>query len=657
MKSNKEFINGIYEKYDEHLNEKKATKQRNIKRIINMAAVIVVLFSTIIVFSERKNDNEPKVIVIGVEKTEENEIKLSTVGNFENFYNVIKEKCNSNNMLQFEESVSESITRDAREIKEAGVKKSETNTQVENVDEADIVKVDDKHIYYVSENKVVIIDVQTPETSDKIAEINYKDANFYPREIYVKNQKMVVIGNEYDNLCKTEIMSTDDTAITDRKIVQNNKPKSGMIIYDISNIKEPKETRRVMIEGSYISSRMIEDNIYYVASKYIATSNIQRNKIEDLDEDKYKPVYQDTAVNQEEKCINYDSIYYFAETQDASYLMLAGLNINNNDEADIRTFLGAGQYVYASEKNMYIATNQMTYGEGYEVLGGTTHLLKIGLNNGKFSFKAENTVDGQVNNQFSMDESENENIETFRIATTIGNIWVDKTTANNLYILNDKLEEIGKVENFGKEEKIYSVRYVGDKAYVVTFKQTDPLFVIDLSNSETPQILGELKIPGYSTYLHPYDETHLIGFGYDTKEDGTRVTTNGLKMAMFDISDFNNPQELFKIAIGDSKYTYSELLYNHKVLLFSKEKNIIAFPLYSSSGRKTNSRAAIYNIDLENGFSLKGEIANVTDKYDENVKRIVFANNTYYTLSNALVKVANMDTLEVIKEFTIGDTH
>ena len=657
MKSNKEFINGIYEKYDEHLNEKKATKQRNIKRIINMAAVIVVLFSTIIVFSERKNDNEPKVIVIGVEKTEENEIKLSTVGNFENFYNVIKEKCNSNNMLQFEESVSESITRDAREIKEAGVKKSETNTQVENVDEADIVKVDDKHIYYVSENKVVIIDVQTPETSDKIAEINYKDANFYPREIYVKNQKMVVIGNEYDNLCKTEIMSTDDTAITDRKIVQNNKPKSGMIIYDISNIKEPKETRRVMIEGSYISSRMIEDNIYYVASKYIATSNIQRNKIEDLDEDKYKPVYQDTAVNQEEKCINYDSIYYFAETQDASYLMLAGLNINNNDEADIRTFLGAGQYVYASEKNMYIATNQMTYGEGYEVLGGTTHLLKIGLNNGKFSFKAENTVDGQVNNQFSMDESENENIETFRIATTIGNIWVDKTTANNLYILNDKLEEIGKVENFGKEEKIYSVRYVGDKAYVVTFKQTDPLFVIDLSNSETPQILGELKIPGYSTYLHPYDETHLIGFGYDTKEDGTRVTTNGLKMAMFDISDFNNPQELFKIAIGDSKYTYSELLYNHKVLLFSKEKNIIAFPLYSSSGRKTNSRAAIYNIDLEKGFSLKGEIANVTDKYDENVKRIVFANNTYYTLSNALVKVANMDTLEVIKEFTIGDTH
>lgn len=650
MKSNKEFINGIYKKYDECLNEKKIIKQRNLKRIANMAAVVVVLFSTLIIYSEIQKGKIPKK-TIGNEKVEENQINLETIGNFENFYNVIKEKCNSNNMLQLEES--ESITRDNSEIKEAGVKKSETNTQEENVDEADIVKVDDKYIYYVSEDKVVIIDAQTPETSDKIAEISYKDANFYPREIYIKNQKMVVIGNEYDNSCKTEIMSTDEATITDKEIDQNNKPKSGMIIYDISNIKEPKETRRVMMEGSYISSRMIEDNIYYVASKYIMTSNIKRNKIEDLDENKYKPVYQDTAVSKEEKCINYDSIYYFNEIQDANYLMLAGLNINSNEEAEVRTFLGAGQYVYSSEKNMYIATNKMTYGEGYEVLWGSTHLLKIELNNGKFKFKAEGTVDGQVNNQFSMDESENTDSTTFRIATTTGNIWVDKTTANNLYILNDKLEVIGKVENFGKEEKIYSVRYVGNKAYVVTFKQTDPLFVIDLSNSNNPQILGELKIPGYSTYLHPYDETHLIGFGYDTKEDGTRVITNGLKMAMFDISDFNNPQELFKVAIGDSKYTYSELLYDHKALLFSKEKNIIAFPLYSSSGMKTNSRAAIYNIDLKKGFSLKGEIANITDKYEENVKRIVFVNGTYYTLSDSLVKVANMDTLEIIKEFTI----
>lgn len=649
MKTNKEFINGIYEKYDEYLKEKKKRKQINIKRMVNMAAVVIILFSAIIVLSERKETQVPQTIVSN-EGAKQDKVNLETVGNFENFYKVIKERYNSDSMLEGEsELILEDSTTNAE--RDSETKNSKTNTQVNNVDEADIVKVDGNYIYYVSNKKLVIIDAHTPEASEKISEINYKDTNFNPREVYVKGQKIIVIGNEYDNSCKTEVISTEDVTATDIERVQESKPKSGMRIYDISNIKEPKETRRVMIEGNYISSRMIEDNIYYVANKYIATSNIQKNKMEDLDEDKYKPVYQDTAVSQEEKCINYDLIYYFPETQDSSYLMLAGLNINNNEEAEIRTFLGAGQYIYSSEKNMYIATNKTTYGKGYEVLGGTTHLLKIELNNGKFNFKAECNIDGQVNNQFSMDE----NKDTFRIATTTGNIWVDETTANNLYILNDKLEEIGRVENFGKEEKIYSVRYVENKAYVVTFKQTDPLFVIDLSESTKPQILGELKIPGYSTYLHPYDDTHLIGFGYDTKENGTRVITNGLKMSMFDISDFNNPQELFKISIGDSKYTYSELLYNHKALLFSKEKNIIAFPLYSSSGRKTNSRAAIYNIDLEKGFSLKGEISNVTNKYEENVKRIVFANDTFYTFSDSLVKVANMDTLEVVKEFTIKD--
>lgn len=649
MKTNKEFINGIYEKYDEYLKEKKKRKQINIKRMVNMAAVVIILFSAIIVLSERKETQVPQTIVSN-EGAKQDKVNLETVGNFENFYKVIKERYNSDSMLEGEsELILEDSTTNAE--RDSETKNSKTNTQVNNVDEADIVKVDGNYIYYVSNKKLVIIDAHTPEASEKISEINYKDTNFNPREVYVKGQKIIVIGNEYDNSCKTEVISTEDVTATDIERVQESKPKSGMRIYDISNIKEPKETRRVMIEGNYISSRMIEDNIYYVANKYIATSNIQKNKMEDLDEDKYKPVYQDTAVSQEEKCINYDLIYYFPETQDSSYLMLAGLNINNNEEAEIRTFLGAGQYIYSSEKNMYIATNKTTYGKGYEVLGGTTHLLKIELNNGKFNFKAECNIDGQVNNQFSMDE----NKDTFRIATTTGNIWVDETTANNLYILNDKLEEIGRVENFGKEEKIYSVRYVENKAYVVTFKQTDPLFVIDLSKSTKPQILGELKIPGYSTYLHPYDDTHLIGFGYDTKENGTRVITNGLKMSMFDISDFNNPQELFKISIGDSKYTYSELLYNHKALLFSKEKNIIAFPLYSSSGRKTNSRAAIYNIDLEKGFSLKGEISNVTNKYEENVKRIVFANDTFYTFSDSLVKVVNMDTLEVVKEFTIKD--
>lgn len=644
MKSNQQFINEIYQKYDEYTKEKREDKQRNMRKIVNMAAVVIVLISSLIVFSEKKIPS--KVQHQNIDNFMEDSVNLETVGSFESFYQIIKEKGQSNTnrgWFYAEEKAIEDI--DKNEV--ADFTTSKTNTQVQNVDESDIVKVYGKYIYYVANQKIVIIDAQNAESSNKIAEINYKETDFNAREIYVKNNKLIVIGNEtgdYTTTCKTVI---EDVA---RDVARPANLKTGIILYDISNIKEPKELRRVMVQGDYISSRMIENNVYFVANQYLYTSQMFRNEIKDLDENDYKPKYEDTVISEEEKCINFDRIYSLNGTNDTSYLILVGLNIESNEEADIKTFLGAGQYVYSSEKNMYIAINKETYGEGYEVLGGTAHILKFALENGKITYEAETDIDGQVNNQFSMDESG----EYFRVATTSGRLWnIDKSTSNNLYILNDKLEEVGKVVGFAQEEKIYSVRYVEDKAYVVTFKQTDPLFVIDLSNPANPQIIGELKLPGYSTYLHPYDETHIIGFGYETKENGSRVTTDGLKMVMFDVSDFSNPQVLFKINIGDSKYTYSELLYNHKAMLFSKEKNIIAFPLNSSGGGKTNSRAAIYGIDLEKGFSLKGEIGNITNEHLKQVERIIFVNDTYYTLSKALVKVANMETLEVMKEIEL----
>lgn len=639
MKTNKQFIDEIYDKYNEYTNEKEEKKIRQYRKIINMAAVVIVLISSVIVFSENpmlqtKQEVNKNCILA------DNEISLETIGDFENFYQIMKGKNKEESKnLDLEENEIEDVAK-AENVR--NTTSSKTNVQVENVDESDVVKVDNKYIYYVANKKVVIIDAESPETANKISEINYETEKFVPKEIYVKNNKLIVIGSEseyYSATCKT--------GCYDVALLPNFK--TGMIIYDITNITEPKEIRRVMVEGNYISSRMIENNIYFVANKYMYTSDIVKHEIQDLNQDDYKPKYEDSAISDQEKCINYNRIYCLEDTEDSSYLMILGLNIENNEEADIKTFLGAGQYIYSSEKNMYIAINKQEYGEGYQLIGGTTHILKFALENGKVTFKAETNVDGQVNNQFSMDE----NGECFRIATTSGNLWnMDENTSNNLYLLNAELKEIGKVTGFGKEEKIYSVRYVGDKAYVVTFKQTDPLFVIDLSIPANPQILGELKLPGYSTYLHPYDENHIIGFGYETRENGTRVTTEGLKMVMFDISDYTNPQVLFKVNIGD-RYTSSELLYNHKALLYSKEKNIIAFPLKCYEKGKSNSKAVIYNIDLTNGFVLKGEISHITSNYYEEVERIVFCNNNYYTLSKELIKVANMETFEINKEIEL----
>ena len=509
MKTDKQFIDEIYKKYDEYRKEEKIKRQKVMKRIINIAAAFVVALSSVVVFSQKKT---PKVLQ-EMKKEDVAKIDLETVGNFENFYNIIKSKNSTNGETKYSFNLQESITDVAKsDMLET---RSNTNIQVENVDEGDIVKTDDKYIYYLSKQRLIIINAENAETSGKIAEINFKEENFYPIEIYVQNNKLALIGNiAYNENLK---MSTEMQDISEVP-----KSKTGIIIYDITDRSNPKEIRNVMLEGSYITSmsRMIDENIYFAVSENIYGYDISCKSIEELNENDYMPKYTDTAISNEEKCISYDKIYNLDETEDANYLI-----------------------------------NEVEYDENYKVINTKTKLMKFELNNGKIIYKAKGKVEGSVNNQFSMDE----NGDNFRIATTIGEIWSNQNTSNNLYVLNDKLEEIGKIEGLAEGEKIYSVRYMGSKAYVVTFKQTDPFWVIALSDATNPQILGEVQLPGYSVYLHPYDEKHIIGFGYDTKENGTGVTNNGLKLVMFDVSDFTNPQVVFQIAVGDSKYTYSEL--------------------------------------------------------------------------------------------------
>ena len=623
MKTNKQFIDEIYQKYDECQKEKKQRKQQKMKKFLNMAAVMVVALSTIIVLSQKKT---PEVIQERQKEDQVAQIDLKTVGNFENFYNIIKEKNQENNYLETRKETLEEIETKSTDFA------SSTNVQVQNVDEGDGIKVDNKYIYYLSKRRLIILNAESAESSEKIAEINFEEKNFYPVEIYVEKDRLAVLGNDISGDV-TKTVSTEDKELKCYAYAPSDS-KSGIIIYNISDRKNPKEIRKVMVKGIYTSSksRMIDGKIYFVATQYIGP--LQR-KLEELNEDDYKPKYVDTLKGEEEQCIGFDKIYNIEEGSDSDYLMLVGIDLNSDKEADIQTFLGTGGTIYASEKNMYIATNEYEYDEDYNETDRKVKILKFELKDGKFVYKEQGEVKGQVENQFSMDEKD----DNFRIATTT-------SEANNLYILNDKLEEIGKIEGLAQGERIYSVRYMGDKAYVVTFKQTDPFWVIDLSDVKNPKVLGEVKLPGYSTYLHPYDETHVIGFGYGDE------TQRELKLVMFDVSDFANPKVLFEIAVGD-KYTYSELLYNHKAAIFSKEKNIIAFPITSSAGKKVNSRAVIYGIDLDNGFVLKGEIGELIDNYEEQVRRIVYVNNNYYALSYVDVKVANMDNLEVVKDIDI----
>ncbi|HHY22973.1 MAG TPA: copper amine oxidase, partial [Clostridiaceae bacterium] len=298
-----------------------------------------------------------------------------------------------------------------------------------------------------------------------------------------------------------------------------------------------------------------------------------------------------------------------------------------------------------------------------------TMIYKFALGKGNVIYRSKGEVPGRILNQFSMDE----NGKFFRIATTTGQIWRDDefTSKNNIYILNDVLDIKGKIEDIAPGEQIYSVRFMGDRAYMVTFRTVDPLFVIDLKDPEKPKILGALKIPGYSDYLHPYDENHIIGFGKDTVELKGQAYYLGMKIALFDVTDVSNPIQKFTENIGD-RGTESEILRNHKALLFSKEKGLMAFPVtvmevkgknkfmdngFPEYGQFSFQGAYVYNIDLVNGFTLKGRITHLSkDDYlrsgtgwydsDKNISRLLYIKDNLYTLSNSIIKANELENLE-----------
>ncbi|NLC69621.1 MAG: copper amine oxidase, partial [Clostridiaceae bacterium] len=344
--------------------------------------------------------------------------------------------------------------------------------------------------------------------------------------------------------------------------------------------------------------------------------------------------------------------------------------------ANVTAYLGSGQDIYVSQKNLYVTMGTYTPAAGGGEMKEKTLVYKFALDEGNVVYQGKGEVPGRLLNQFSMDESG----DYFRIATTTGQAWRNDefTSRNNIYVLDEMLEITGKIEDIAPGEQIYSVRFMGNRAYMVTFKTTDPLFVIDLADPASPKILGALKIPGYSDYLYPYDENHIIGFGKDTVEVKGQAYYLGMKIALFDVTDVSNPVQKFSKIIGD-RGTESEVLRNHKALLFSKEKGIMAFPVtvmevkgenkFNSPGipeygQFTFQGAYVYEVDIEKGFILKGRITHLSNEdylkagrdcyeNDKNINRILYIKDVLYTLSNSMVKASGLADLEEINQVVI----
>lgn len=496
---------------------------------------------------------------------------------------------------------------------------STTNVQVEGVDEADIVKTDGRFIYIISGNSVTIL------------------------KAYPAGEAEVLSQIRLNGTLKGAFINGDKLAIFDE-----NASRTYIRVYDVSDRRNPVSLKNVSLDGCYFSSRMIGDYVYAVINKpaYLRYGEVSLPKIYSSEG------FEETSASK----------IYYTDAPDYSYtfMTIVALNIQNNEELSHKTILvGTSRVMYVSLNNIYIAFREVE----------RTLIHRIHIDGNEISCAASGEVPGYVLNQFSMDEHEG----YFRIATSTGNIAI--TSGNHVYVLDMDLNIVGKLEDLAPGETIHSARFMGDRCYLVTFKKTDPFFVIDLKYPSSPMVLGELKITGYSDYLHPYDENHIIGIGKETvaAEEGEFAWYQGMKISLFAVTDVEHPMEIAKYEIGD-RGTDSPILRDHKALLFDRSKNLLVIPVLVAEidgekypdgvppyihGEYVWQGAYVFDMSLDGGIVLKGRITHLESAADVMnggyfspyfVERSLYIDNVLYTISDAKIEMNGLENLDEINE-------
>ena len=494
-------------------------------------------------------------------------------------------------------SSSDSSTASARAVDTSF---SDTNVRTESVGEADIVKTDGSYLYTLKANsqEISIVDIRSDQM--KVVSGISLNENFQASEFYLSDQKLFVLGN----MQNTQVDSDSKTLY--------RGSFTRIQTYDLADINNPKSIGTVDQSGYYRTSRF-KDGYLYVFSDYYIYDTITKK-----DYPSYVPLVGDNLLKQSD-------IYLPTNHAADQYLVVSSVSASSPDKAaDQKAVMSENGEVYVSENNIYIYeyANSSILADNLAAKNQTI-LRKLSYNKGKLSGSAQGKVKGYLNDSFSIDEYDN----TLRLVTTVTHNVGSSSQSNSVYVLDADLKTIGKIEDLSKNEQVYSARFLGDTGYFVTYEQTDPLFSVDFSD---PKILGKLKIPGFSEYLHFYSDNLLLGIGMDTDENGI---TNGVKISMFDISDPSDVKEVSKYTLD--QYYYSDVFSDYRAALVDPEKNLIGFPLSGSA-----NQYVILSYDKDQGFQVQMQEEVNGNSYLGT--RGVYANEKFYVINGNAIEAYRM---------------
>ncbi|MDR0874706.1 MAG: beta-propeller domain-containing protein [Clostridiales Family XIII bacterium] len=522
---------------------------------------------------------------------------------------------------------------------------SDTNEQTEGVREADIVKTDGSYIYAVNSKNLFIVKAGGSEMSlaSKIPQPTVDDGQVY-FEMYVADGRLIAIRHGYNAVALGNNFNNKQTCI--EYPVGGYFTDTSVDIYDISDKTAPVLLHSLSQSGDYRDSRMIDGILYLITNYYYSDFS----HIDPDDPRTYVPLY---AADGEQLTPAPDDIILPRGDTWPAYTMVSGIDAaGSGGFVSQKSVYGESGTVYSSPEAIYFAraeysTEELPYGEFTKYTSKTeTILTKAALHEGDVEVVASASVPGVVSDQFALDEyggvlrlvTTDDRSSWYNFQNPLGPASASdwdrlppgaSDTSNALYTLDASLNILGRLENLAPGERVFSCRFMTETAYFVTFRQTDLLFSVDLSDPAAPVVLGVLKIPGFSEYLHPYSKGELFGLGRDADAETGRQ--KGIKLSMFDNSDPADVKETQTLLV-EYEDVYSTAETNHKAILVDAGKGIVAFPIQQWTDAGQESRYLIYSYDAQTGFSKAAEIGIDTGSSNWAEIRGLFIGDTFYVV-------------------------